>query len=401
MKRGTMARKYGNCPIGGNTRKFDFHMAGIYLHIPFCRQACHYCDFHFSTNTDIRNELVTAMVEEIALQKDYLEGEEVQTIYFGGGTPSMLEAEEIRSLLEKITQTHRLSSDMEITLEANPDDLTPGKLGSLRSIGINRLSIGIQSFDDRILAYLNRSHSAETAIRCVTDARLAGFENISIDLIYAIPGLSLRDWKRTIDQALALRTPHVSAYTLTIEEKTAFGNWQKKGRLVPASESASAEQMEYLVATLDSNGYRQYEISNFSLPGFESRHNSSYWKGKKYLGIGPSAHSYNQVTRQHNVSNNYRYVRAISMRELPAEQEQLQRHEQINEYILTSLRTDGGCDLEVLKSKFAYDVRTNHAGYLADLQKGNLVYVEDHRLKLTGAGKLLADKIASDLFLIE
>jgi oxygen-independent coproporphyrinogen-3 oxidase len=376
-------------------------MAGIYLHIPFCKQACHYCDFHFSTDLEIRTELVHAMGDEIALQQQYLNGEPVDTIYFGGGTPSLLSGDEIAFLLEKLRRNHAIAATAEITLEANPDDLLPDKLVELKSVGINRLSIGIQSFDDSILRYLNRAHDSNAATRCMEYARHAGFANISIDLIYAIPGLSAEAWIYNIDRALQFRPEHLSAYTLTIEEKTTFGNWMSKGKLVPVDESTAAEQMEILVTALSKNGYRQYEISNFGLPGFESKHNSNYWKGGKYLGIGPSAHSYDQSTRQHNIANNHLYVQSLKEKDVPAETEVLKKEDQINEYILTTLRTDAGCNLTILKNGFGYDVLALHSRYLRELQDHKLVSLEDHYLKLTAAGKLLADKISSDLFLIE
>jgi len=376
-------------------------MAGIYLHIPFCKQACHYCDFHFSTNVEIKSDLIRAMGEEISLQRDYLEGEALQTIYFGGGTPSLLNREELEYLLQTVFQTHSVSPNAEITLETNPDDLTLPKLIELKSIGVNRLSIGIQSFDDAVLKYLNRIHLSETAIHSVEAAREAGFDNISIDLIYAIPGLSLEAWEKNIAQAIRLNPQHISAYTLTIEEKTAFGNWFAKGKLIPVDETSAAEQLEILMTTLSSSGYRQYEISNFARQGFESKHNSSYWKAEKYLGIGPSAHSYNQTSRQYNVANNHLYVRSIKEGKIPAETDVLKKGDRINEYILTTLRTDTGCSLEKLRRDFDYDLLTLHGRYLDELQNHKLVSFEDQHLRLTQAGRLLADKISSDLFLIE
>lgn len=374
-------------------------MAGIYIHIPFCRQACHYCDFHFSTNTDIRGELVQAIATEITLQSNYLSGDLIDTIYFGGGTPSVLSEQEIGLIMSRITQHHSVSPDAEITLEANPDDLSPGQLHKLKSLGINRVSIGIQSFDDQLLAWLNRSHNGEAAVRSVMEAQQAGFSNISIDLIYAIPRLSASAWEDTIARAIALNTPHLSAYTLTIEDKTTFGNWLKKGRLTPVDEATSAIQMEQLVSTLEAHGLRQYEISNFAKPGYESRHNSNYWKGEKYLGVGPSAHSYDKTSRQHNISNNHLYVRAIREGRIPAELETLRKEEQVNEYILTSLRTDAGCDLTMLRESFSYDLKEHHAQYLSRLANQNLIRIEHNRLILTQSGRLLADQISSDLFL--
>lgn len=376
-------------------------MAGIYLHIPFCKQACHYCDFHFSTSTETRKELIHAIGEEINLQKDYLKKESVNTIYFGGGTPSLLAIDEIASLLEKVYKAFTVDSTAEVTLEANPDDLDLKKSRSLRSIGVNRLSIGIQSFDDKILRYLNRAHNSGAAMRSVADARISGFDNISLDLIYAIPGLTSHDWKRTIDMAVQLAPQHISAYTLTIEEKTAFGNWLAKGKMLAVDEELAAGQMQLLVSALAIAGYKQYEISNFALPGFESRHNSNYWSNGAYLGVGPSAHSYNGRTRQHNVANNHLYVRALEESRIPAEAEVLQKEDLINEYILTTLRTDAGCDLRALKTNFGYDVLVEHESYLRELEIHKLIAVVDQHLKLTDAGKLLADKISSDLFLIQ
>lgn len=376
-------------------------MAGIYLHIPFCKQACHYCDFHFSTSTETRKELIHAIGEEINLQKNYLKKELVNTIYFGGGTPSLLAIDEIAYLLEKVYKAFTVDSTAEVTLEANPDDLDLKKSRSLRSIGVNRLSIGIQSFDDKILRYLNRAHNSGAAMRSVADARISGFDNISLDLIYAIPGLTSHDWKRTIDMAVQLAPQHISAYTLTIEEKTAFGNWLAKGKMLAVDEELAAGQMQLLVSALAIAGYKQYEISNFALPGFESRHNSNYWSNGAYLGVGPSAHSYNGRTRQHNVANNHLYVRALEESKIPAEAEVLQKEDLINEYILTTLRTDAGCDLRALKTNFGYDVLVEHESYLRELEIHKLIAVVDQHLKLTDAGKLLADKISSDLFLIQ
>ena len=361
-------------------------MAGIYLHIPFCKQACHYCDFHFSTNTEIRKELIQAMGEEIRLQRSYPGNEALRTIYFGGGTPSLLTGDEVANLMHAIRSTFEVHPAPEITLEANPDDLSREKLRALKSSGINRLSIGIQSFDDDILRYLNRAHNSEAAKRSVADARAAGFSNISIDLIYAIPGVSSDSWKRNIDTALRFQPQHISAYTLTIEEKTTFGNWMAKGKLVPVAEALAAEQMEMIVSILSSHGYKQYEVSNFALPGFESRHNMNYWNGGKYLGIGPSAHSYNGTSRQHNVANNHLYVRALREKRIPAETEALQKEDQINEYILTTLRTDAGCDLRFLKSAFGYDVLVLHERYLRELQAHNLIDLVVLYLNLTVAG---------------
>ena len=376
-------------------------MAGIYLHIPFCRQACYYCDFHFSTNRQIQTEVINAMGEEILLQKDYLKGESIATIYFGGGTPSLLDAADLEYLLQTVCKTHSLEEDPEVTLEANPDDLSYQKLADLKGLGINRLSIGVQSFDDDILRYLHRAHNAETALNSVERSRKAGFDNISIDLIYAIPGLSTENWIKHIDRAKSLKPEHISAYTLTIEEKTTFGKWLASGKLRPVDEALAATQQEVLTDRLTHAGYVQYEISNFAIPGFESRHNSGYWKGEKYLGIGPSAHSYDQTSRQHNVANNHLYVRSLTEKKVPAVQETLKKNDRINEYILTSLRTDNGCNLDTLKHDFDYDLIKLHREYIEQLQRHDLARFQPPHLRLTAAGRLLADKISADLFLIE
>lgn len=372
-------------------------MAGIYIHIPFCRQACYYCDFHFSVNLEKQDQLVSAIRREISIQKNYLEAEPVDTIYLGGGTPSLLSREQLVSIFESLSSNFTLTPS-EITLEANPDDLTREKLQSLRELGINRLSIGIQSFDDAVLKYLNRAHNAKLAIQCVEDAYSAGFDNVSIDLIYAIPGQSEDQWRSNIGKAIELRPQHVSSYSLTIEEGTVFGNRVAKGKLHPVADDATAIQMEMLADRLEREGYQHYEVSNFSEPGFESRHNSNYWRNKKYLGLGPSAHSYNGTTRQFNVSNNIQYLKSISEDTLPATIETLSNNDRINEYLLTSLRTSWGTNLGKLKDEFNYDILASHGRYVDTLLQNGLAVLSDHCVFLTRKGRLLADKIASELF---
>jgi oxygen-independent coproporphyrinogen III oxidase len=376
-------------------------LAGIYIHIPFCKQACHYCDFHFSTQLGGKGRLLAAMHQEIVLQKEYLSGAPLQTIYLGGGTPSLLEIQEIKPLLDSIGSYHTINSDAEITLEANPDDLTAAYLHGLKSVGINRLSIGIQSFQEEVLTFLNRAHTTEQAQEAVKLARAAGFNNISIDLIYGIPGTSHQDWRANLTKAISLKTEHISAYALTIEEKTAFGHWHKKGRLVPVAEEFAAEQFEILVDTLEMAGYEQYEISNFCLPGWHSRHNSAYWRGTKYLGIGPAAHSYKDNCRQFNVSNNIKYVKSLEAGLVPFEEDPLSRQDQINEYLLTSLRTSIGCDLHHLMKEWGVDLLQSHKSYLQSLFIEGHAQVVDHHLVLTRSGKLLADRISSDLFIMD
>jgi oxygen-independent coproporphyrinogen-3 oxidase len=375
-------------------------MAGIYVHIPFCRQACHYCDFHFSTNLKFQTDLLDALRKELSFQNDYLEGEKIDTIYFGGGTPSILGASDISDILESIHRNFKINSAAEVTLEANPDDLSKEKLHALKAIGINRLSIGIQSFDDHVLKFLNRVHNAEMALDSVQSARDMGFENISIDLIYAIPGQDMNAWKKNIAKAITLSPEHISSYSLTIEEKTVFGKWVSQKKFTVPDDDASASEMMTLIDTLESSGYLHYEVSNFAKPGYIAQHNSSYWHGKKYLGIGPSAHSYNGYSRQYNISNNHQYRQSIQSGKIPAAREVLNREDKINDTILTSLRTSWGTNLEKLRVDHDYDLLKVHRAYVDHLLKGNLAVLENNTLILTRSGRLLADKIASDLFAI-
>ncbi len=373
-------------------------MAGLYLHIPFCKQACYYCDFHFSTQKDNKEALIDAMCKELVLQKKYLTDELVETIYFGGGTPSLLSESELGSLFDTINQNFIVKDNAEVTLEANPDDLTEQNLSLLKSMGINRLSIGVQSFDDSVLKFLNRVHSAKEAIHCIEEAQKAGINNISIDLIYAIPGQDLNLWKKNIEKAIAISPAHVSAYSLTIEEKTVFGRWQKTGKLHSESDETAATQMEILMQMLGNASYEHYEISNFCKPGFYSRHNSSYWKQKKYLGVGPSAHSYNGHSRQHNINNNTLYIEAIKQETIPFQLEILSRANKINEYLLTTLRTHWGSDLDYLLKEHNHDLLNENHKEIESFLATGLLQQKENFLILTSKGKLLADKIASDLF---
>jgi len=375
-------------------------MAGIYIHIPFCKQACYYCDFHFSTNQRGRDKTVRAIGDELILQKDYLKGEAIETIYFGGGTPSILSEQELNQLLTIIRANFPTIAHPEITLEANPDDLSIDKLASIKNGGINRLSIGIQSFDDELLRSLNRVHDSHMAKSCVYAAREVGFDNISIDLIYAIPSLDNSRWMETIEQALQLSPQHISSYALTIEEKTVFGKWAARGKIRIIDDDTAAQQLQILVDKLDTQGYEQYEVSNFSLPDLHSKHNSNYWKNKNYLGAGPSAHSFNGVSRQYNISNNQLYVNSILSGKIPATVEILTREDKINEYLLTSLRTAWGINLSTLRKDFGVDLENIHNQYISLLQERNFAIVKNDTMFLTKTGLLLADKIASDLFVI-
>ena len=373
-------------------------MAGIYLHIPFCKQACHYCDFHFSTNTRQREAMVQAMIKELELQRNYLGKDKVHTIYLGGGTPSLLTQQELGQLLEAVYR-HFSVANPEITLEANPDDLGRDKLVLLQEVGINRLSIGIQSFHEPHLRYLNRAHNAYEATRCVQQAQDVGFDNVSIDLIYAIPAEDHYIWQQDLARAVALQPQHISSYCLTIEEKTAFGRWQRQGKLRVVSDDFAAEQFDLLVATLTEADYDPYEVSNFCQPGYYSRHNTSYWQGEKYAGIGPSAHSYDGESRQYNVAHNAKYLHALTKGHLPCERETLSRYDHINELVMTGLRTKWGCNLDKLNVLYQYDLYKENATYIDQLIADGKAKMQENRLILTHQGTLLADGIAEDLFL--
>ncbi len=372
-------------------------MPGIYLHIPFCKQACNYCDFHFSTQLKNKTELVNALCGEIEQRKNYLKDKTINTIYFGGGTPSVLDNDELEKIFEALRQNFSWSKDAEITLECNPDDLTKEKLKQLKQTGINRLSIGLQSFNEQELEWMNRAHNAEQSVQCVKEAQDAGFENITIDLIYGSKFQTVHDWEKTLEKAVELNVQHISAYNLTVEKKTALGVAVDRKEETPIDEEKSSKQFLLMIDLLQANGFVHYEISNFAKPNFESKHNSNYWKGEYYLGIGPSAHSYNGHSRQWNVSNNAVYTKGINHKEPVFEMEVLSPADKYNEYILTSLRTIWGCDKnqmlklfgESYEKHFEKEIQSYFPKYVSET---NGVFV------LTREGKLLADKIASALF---
>jgi oxygen-independent coproporphyrinogen-3 oxidase len=385
-----------NCPY----TKYIYElclMAGIYIHIPFCKQACHYCDFHFSTSLKYKDELLLALVKEIKLQKSYLNNETVETIYFGGGTPSLLETDEINLLINTITELHTVSSNAEITLEANPDDLNDAKIKALRQTDVNRFSIGIQSFFDDDLMWMNRAHRSRHAESSVKRAQDAGFENITADLIYGYPLLTDTKWKQNLDKLFELHIPHVSAYSMTVEPQTALAAFINKNKQQPMNEQQSAAQFTVLMEAMQDHGFEHYEISNFCRPGHYSRHNSNYWQGVKYLGIGPSAHSYNSESRQWNIANNAKYIQVIETGKLPAETETLTEENRLNEYIMTSIRTMWGLDLDKLNmiaKASATELLKAARRYFDNgwiIQKENIIY-------LSPTGKLYADNIAAGLF---
>jgi len=373
-------------------------MAGIYLHIPFCRRACYYCNFHFSTSLGQKDALVDSLLQEMMLQQPYLQGQQVDTVYFGGGTPSLLDDADLRRIMEKLRQLFPISGQAEITLEANPDDLQPEKLQALKAIGVNRLSIGVQSFHEADLRWMNRAHNSTQALQCIQDAQAAGFHNLSIDLIYGGPTLSDEGWAQNVQQAIALQIPHLSCYALTVEPGTALDHFIKQHKVAAVDPDKAARHFEMLVQWLAAAGYEHYEISNFALPGCRSRHNSSYWQGHAYLGLGPSAHSFNGHSRQWNVANNSSYINAIKEGKVPFELENLTPEMMLNEYIMTSLRTSEGCHLYLVEERFGTDKRRQlETASKEFILAGKMVQQQD-TLVLTPEGKLFADGIAAELF---
>jgi oxygen-independent coproporphyrinogen-3 oxidase len=371
-------------------------MAGIYVHIPFCRQACHYCNFHFSTSFNRKNDFIPALLKEMQLRKDYTGGDPIGTVYFGGGTPSLFSAGELAPVFDSLHTLFPIEPDAEITLEANPDDINREQLRGWRSLGINRLSIGVQSFFDEDLRWMNRAHDASQAAGCIAMAREEGFENMSIDLIYGGPTLPDSRWKHNVDRAIGLQVPHLSCYALTVEPRTALDTMIRQQKKQDVSPEDQARQFLLLMDWTASAGYEHYEISNFARPGQRSRHNSSYWQGKTYLGLGPSAHSFNGVSREWNLANNAKYIAADGS--AIAELEVLTPTQQLNEYIMISLRTCEGCSLGEVARRWGADAaRQLEKDAGAYILTGKMRKV-DGRLQLTREGKLLADGIASQLF---
>ena len=375
-------------------------MSGIYIHIPFCKQACHYCDFHFSTSLQNKGLLVNSILSEIDLRLNYLPNKKIESIYFGGGTPSLLSEKETFLILEKIYKLYNVSKDAEITLECNPDDLSDEKLKELKRLEVNRLSIGLQSFDEEELIWMNRAHTAKESESSVKRAQDRGFENITIDLIYGSKFSNLPNWKKTLDKAIALDVKHISSYNLTIEEKTKLGHDFKFKKEVAIDDEKSSELFLEMINRLEKNNFIHYEISNFGKEGFFSLHNSNYWKGEHYLGLGPSAHSFDGTSRQWNVSNNTIYIKRISEKnESYFEKEILTEKERFNEYILTSLRTIWGIDLNYLSANFNTEFVKHYLIQIEKYIKQETVVINDTTYTLTEKGKLFADKIASELFI--
>lgn len=374
-------------------------MAGIYIHIPFCKQACSYCDFHFSTSLKRKEDMLNAIEKELVLRKKEIV-EPVETIYFGGGTPSILAVAELNSLLEVINQNYKVITNAEITLEANPDDLTAHKIEELACTSINRLSIGVQSFFEEDLQFMNRAHSAKESEFSIREAKKY-FDNITIDLIYGVPNMSNEKWLQNLEKAFALGVPHISSYALTVEEKTALASFIKKGKIAPLDENLAEQHFKILGEETAKNGFVAYEISNFGKPNFFSKHNTSYWQGKSYIGIGPSAHSYNNTSRSWNISNNASYIKSITENIVPQETEILTKKDQFNELVMTGLRTMWGIRLSKIEQQFGKVAQINLMNNAEKFLQKDLLIIENDTLFITEKGKFLADGIASDLFWID
>ena len=373
-------------------------MAGIYIHIPFCSSKCNYCNFYSVASSKHLDAYVPALLKEIALQQPYLEKEPIETIYIGGGTPSLLGYTQLASILEKLNKTFEIKLDAEITIEANPNDLNASKIKDFKKLFINRLSIGIQSFFEEDLKYLHRLHSPSQAETAVKRSQDAGFENISIDLIYGIPTLSDENWEKNLHYSFSLYVPHISAYSLTVETNTALNKLITKGKLTPVNEEQSINHFKALMQQTRENDFLHYEVSNFCKKDYFSKHNSNYWKGIKYLGLGPSAHSYNKVERQWNISDTQKYIEHLDSNKLLFEKEVLSETDKLNEYIMTSLRTMWGCDLDYIETYFGISEKTR-------LEKKSVQFIDDKKminqknhLILSDEGFLFADGIAAELF---
>jgi len=376
-------------------------VAGIYIHIPFCKQACHYCNFHFSTSLKLQKSFLIALLKEIELRKNYLGDKPVETIYLGGGTPTLLSVDELKQVFEKLHQVFDLSKVKEITLEANPDDLQLSYIKQLKQLPINRLSIGIQSFNDVDLKWMNRSHNAKEAMECVKNCQMIGFNNLNIDLIYGLPKSISTSFKQNLQTFSELNINHLSAYCLTVEPKTALAHQIKQNKCTPLDESQAAEEMSYLIQYLKKHDFEQYEISNFAKAKQYAIHNTNYWNQVDYLGLGPSAHSFNGISRQWNMANNALYIKAIQETTSFYTEEILTRENRFNEYLMTALRTQWGIDLEYIEELFDGECITHIFNNLnrSNYEKNVHYSIDDNRIVLLNKGKLLADGFAANLFL--
>jgi oxygen-independent coproporphyrinogen III oxidase len=383
------------------TYVLNYHksLAGIYIHIPFCKQACNYCNFHFSTALRQQSGVVDAIVRELSLRRDYLKNEKIDTIYIGGGTPSLLNEKQLTTVFEKLFNEYDISTNVEITLEANPDDLSLNYLHMLKNdTPINRLSIGIQSFADADLNYMNRAHNAKEAQMCIENALKMGFQNLTVDLIYGTPTTSHAQWLKNLNTIFDYKIPHISCYALTVEPKTPLDKQIRLQKNLPVSDEHAAEQFEILMQAMSQNSYIHYEISNFSKKDMYSKHNSNYWKGVSYLGVGPSAHSFDGESRQWNVANNHRYLKGIEIGNLDFEKEVLTLHQRYNEYVMTALRTIWGVDIQYIQKKYGVEMKTFFEKKVKQFIDNELVMQQNEIYVLTVKGKFLADGIAAELF---
>lgn len=377
-------------------------MPGIYIHIPYCKVACHYCNFHFSTNTKTLQDFVKALLIEISLQKDYLSNETIQSIYFGGGTPSLLNAAEIEKILSALQQHFSIDANAEITLEANPDDITKEKLHEWKSLGINRFSLGTQSFFEEDLQWMNRAHAAHEAIHSIEIIQQADFSNINIDLIYGYPLLSIDKWQQNLNTFLQFNIPHLSSYCLTVEPKTALHKMMRQKEAMPIDDALSNQHFEMLMNFAQANGYEHYEISNFAKPNQYAKHNTAYWQGKKYIGFGPGAHSYNIASRQWNIANNNKYIKALLKESIiPFEIEYLTENNRFNEQLMTALRTQWGINIFDLKKQFSAQMITDFEVALMPYFMSKDLMKKENTILLTQKGKHIADKIISDLMIVD
>ena len=371
-------------------------MSGLYLHIPFCRKACLYCDFHFSTNLESKSKLVDAICKEMGLREDYLADKKLNSIYFGGGTPSTLSVSELEKILTTVRENFEVEPKAEITFELNPEDADLNYLKEIKSLGINRLSVGLQSFNEEELKWMNRAHTVEQSFDCIKNAQHAGFDNISIDLIYGSKFQTPESWRKTLQTAFDLNTQHISSYNLTVESKTQLGNLVKQKKEEEIDSEISAQLFDILMEETAKAGFTHYEISNFCKPGFMAVHNGNYWKGEHYLGVGPAAHSYNEVSRRFNVRSNGQYIQSLENGKTFYEEEILSPENKYNEYILTRLRTEWGCDTDEMEKLFGKSY-TDH--FIKNLQKHNqFITINKNIITLNKSGKHFADGIAADLF---
>lgn len=375
-------------------------MSGIYIHIPFCKQACAYCDFHFSTSLKNKEAFISALKQEVSLRLNYLPDKKIETLYFGGGTPSILNYEDLAEITDHIAQQYDLSNNLEFTLECNPDDLNDRKLQDLKRLGVNRLSIGLQSFNHEELRWMNRAHDASESESSVKRSQDKGFENITIDLIYGSKFQTLMDWKETLKKTISLQVPHISAYNLTIENKTKLGHDYSKKKEPAIDDEKSSEFFMEMIEVLENHQFIHYEISNFGKENFFSRHNSNYWKGIPYIGFGPSAHSFDGNNRQWNIANNPLYIKYILENQSSwFEKEILSAYERYNEYILISLRTMWGVDSKYIREKFGDKTYFHFLKHIRSYIEHKQIIEKDDIFTLTKEGKLFADRIASDLFI--